>query len=69
MANQMTPGHLADFQMWNRAFSDAEVEGLRCGAVGNIVTFEDLETVGKANFRYGGNFECACVMEMSKVVT
>jgi len=59
---QMTPGHIADFQLWDKAFSDAEVQALKCGLLGNVVRFEDMEVVGESRFHHGEDFQCACLM-------
>lgn len=56
--NQMVPGNIADFQMWDRAFSDDEVRALGCAETGNVVSFEDMDTIGPNKFQYGGNFKC-----------
>lgn len=64
----MTPGHIADFQLWDKAFSDAEVLALKCGLLGNVVRFEDMEVVGEDKFHHGEDFQCACLMMWAKSI-
>ena len=56
--SQMVAGSIADFQMWDRAFSNDEVRALRCREKGNVVSFEDFDTVGTQQLQRGGNFQC-----------
>lgn len=54
----MMPGSIADFQMWDRAFTDAEVEGLGCDAKGNLVTFDQFTIEGTQQKETDGDFVC-----------
>ena len=57
-ASQMLHGKLADFQMWDRAMSNDEVRALGCYEKGNLVAFQDFDTVGFGQFKTGGKFYC-----------
>ena len=59
--SQMVAGSIADFQMWDRAFSNDEVRALRCREKGNVVSFEDFDTVGTQQLQRGGNFQCRSI--------
>ena len=54
--NQMMPGLLQRYELWDRALSDSEVTSLACGEKGNLLSLEDFEIVGDQEKEEGDEF-------------
>ena len=47
--NQMVPGQIADFNMWQREMTLNELNLLTCGTEGDVVSWNPLQEKGVSN--------------------
>lgn len=57
--DEMMPGLVSDFQIWDYALTDLEVTTMSCREKGNLLTFDNFKIEGTQKMGIGSKFLCS----------